>query len=367
MLATFRIVLVLTMIAAPIGASCPDFAAVDWPWTLTYEDGLGDAVHDAATAWAIPMFKFDGRIFVDSGRRVYHPDRNLWFQREAPGSVHVAKSKTGANNVNLSCRDSKHWIQVDPTLAPDVLTQVVMHEIGHALIAHKGGGTGHIDDGVSIMRSDVVATCPNRTGGLSAADIAAVNGVVNQTHVEPTCGSEATPSGEPTGQTRTEEDEGDVVFSTLYDGPTSDRYQEGYDDGHEAGYDAGHDDGYATGFAAPRRSCSVDGVTLDLHGGMVGVSVEVFDRDASPHVAPEACTAESGVFTFYGPDNWELLVKVLDGCASNGHWWTFVSGATDREWLVTVTIDGRELAPYLGGGVHRRMALDTTALPCQPP
>ncbi len=44
----------------------------------------------------------------------------------------------------------------------------------------------------------------------------------------------------------------------------------------------------------------------------------------------------SGNFYFFSPENWEMLVKVLDGCAFNGHYWVFSSGATDLAWELTI-------------------------------
>ena len=49
------------------------------------------------------------------------------------------------------------------------------------------------------------------------------------------------------------------------------------------------------------------------------------------------------LFYFFSADNPELLVKVLDGCALNGHYWVFGSAATDREYEVTI-------ADAVGGG-----------------
>jgi CSLREA domain-containing protein len=48
-------------------------------------------------------------------------------------------------------------------------------------------------------------------------------------------------------------------------------------------------------------------------------------------------TADSGLFWFFDPANIELTVKVLDGCALNGHYWVFLSGLTNVEVKITVT------------------------------
>ncbi len=47
-------------------------------------------------------------------------------------------------------------------------------------------------------------------------------------------------------------------------------------------------------------------------------------------------TAESGDFWFFEPANIEMVVKVLDGCANNGHYWFFAAGLTDVEVTTTV-------------------------------
>lgn len=39
-------------------------------------------------------------------------------------------------------------------------------------------------------------------------------------------------------------------------------------------------------------------------------------------------TADTGTFWFFDPDNVELVVKVLDACAVNGHRWVFAGGLT---------------------------------------
>ena len=46
---------------------------------------------------------------------------------------------------------------------------------------------------------------------------------------------------------------------------------------------------------------------------------------------------DSVLFTFFGPRNWELLVKVLDGCGLNGHFWVYGAASTDVAYRLTVT------------------------------
>lgn len=46
---------------------------------------------------------------------------------------------------------------------------------------------------------------------------------------------------------------------------------------------------------------------------------------------------ESGIATFFSPDNVELVVKVLDGRGVNGHRWVFYGALSDVEYWLTVT------------------------------
>jgi hypothetical protein len=50
----------------------------------------------------------------------------------------------------------------------------------------------------------------------------------------------------------------------------------------------------------------------------------------------DAPSRDSALFYFFSPDNWELMVKVLDGCALNGHFWVFGAASTDVGYTVVV-------------------------------
>ena len=51
---------------------------------------------------------------------------------------------------------------------------------------------------------------------------------------------------------------------------------------------------------------------------------------------------DSGAFWFFNQDNVELVVKVLEGCSINNHFWVFISGLTDVfvEIVVVDTMTG---------------------------
>jgi hypothetical protein len=48
-------------------------------------------------------------------------------------------------------------------------------------------------------------------------------------------------------------------------------------------------------------------------------------------------TRDTGRFTFFQPGNIELVVKVIDGCPLNGHFWVFAGGLTNVHTVLTVT------------------------------
>jgi hypothetical protein len=66
-------------------------------------------------------------------------------------------------------------------------------------------------------------------------------------------------------------------------------------------------------------------VTYGTAGGSVGSGT------------PVAITPDTGYFWFFGTSNVELLVKVLDGCATNGRFWVFAGGLTNLRVTLQVT------------------------------
>jgi predicted esterase len=48
-------------------------------------------------------------------------------------------------------------------------------------------------------------------------------------------------------------------------------------------------------------------------------------------------SADAGLFWFFAADNWELLARVLDGCAVNGHRWLIATATTDVGFTITAS------------------------------
>jgi hypothetical protein len=85
--------------------------------------------------------------------------------------------------------------------------------------------------------------------------------------------------------------------------------------------------------------CAATETTLCLNGGRFAVRVAWEDftgQEGSARVVP-AGGADSGLLWFFAPDNWELLVKVLDACALNGNFWVLAAATTNVGYTLTVT------------------------------
>ena len=77
---------------------------------------------------------------------------------------------------------------------------------------------------------------------------------------------------------------------------------------------------------------------------------------------------DSALFYFFSPANWELMIKVLNGCAINGHYWVFGAASTDVGYTVDIkrrnsTQTFRAENPI---GVAAPAITDITAFPCDP-
>jgi hypothetical protein len=85
--------------------------------------------------------------------------------------------------------------------------------------------------------------------------------------------------------------------------------------------------------------CQGGAGTLCLNGDRFLASVAWHDPRSNARGTATALplTTDTGAFWFFSAGNAELLVKVLDGRAVNGHWWVFFGGLTDLEYDLTVT------------------------------
>ena len=73
-----------------------------------------------------------------------------------------------------------------------------------------------------------------------------------------------------------------------------------------------------------------------------------------------------GLFWFFNPENPEMLVKVIDACSLNGHFWVFYAATTNVGLTTTVT-DTRtgQSKTYTNPDLTPAAPVqDTNALPC---
>ncbi len=85
------------------------------------------------------------------------------------------------------------------------------------------------------------------------------------------------------------------------------------------------------------RACAGDDQTLCLNEGRFQVTAEwATAGGATGRGGSVPLTADTGAFWFFDPANVEMVVKLLDGCGLNEHFWVFAGGLTDTEVQLTV-------------------------------
>jgi hypothetical protein len=84
---------------------------------------------------------------------------------------------------------------------------------------------------------------------------------------------------------------------------------------------------------------SVGSDVITLQGGRFALRVDWVDtRNNTSGVGQEVFKSnDSAVLYFFDPDNWEMLVKVLDACSFADRFWVFFAATTDVEFTLTVT------------------------------
>jgi predicted esterase len=117
---------------------------------------------------------------------------------------------------------------------------------------------------------------------------------------------------------------------------------------------------------AGRLGCEPTATRLCLGEGRFEVEVTWSDfqgGSGSGRVAGVR-TRDSGLFTFFAADNWELQVKVLDGCALNDYFWVFAAGTTNVGWTLSVRdrLTGEEWSHENPLGQASPAVTDVTAL-----
>ena len=92
--------------------------------------------------------------------------------------------------------------------------------------------------------------------------------------------------------------------------------------------------------AVPAGACVADDETRCLRDSRFAVEMEwrtADGRSGPGKVVPEG-TDDSALFHFFEPgNNWEVLIKVLDGCSVNRNVWVFGASTTDLGYAIRIT------------------------------
>ena len=88
--------------------------------------------------------------------------------------------------------------------------------------------------------------------------------------------------------------------------------------------------------------CSLRPTGIDLDGYLVHACLETPDGQRRRAWDYRLDADQSGLLYFFDRDNAEILVKVLDGCAINGHRWVFLAPVTTLGFRLAIW----ELGPY---------------------
>jgi hypothetical protein len=87
-----------------------------------------------------------------------------------------------------------------------------------------------------------------------------------------------------------------------------------------------------------RGQCAPGVGRLCLAKGRFEVSAVAIDFNSKffPGQWVPLWTESSALFWFFGPENWELMVKVLDGCSLNKRYWVFTAASTNVYYTLIV-------------------------------
>ena len=85
--------------------------------------------------------------------------------------------------------------------------------------------------------------------------------------------------------------------------------------------------------------CVPDADTMCLNNDRFKVEVTWMDHQSNtgPGQVASCGTDDSGLMWFFNDSNWEMLVKVLNGCSINQHYWVFFAATTDVQFTMRVT------------------------------
>ena len=84
-------------------------------------------------------------------------------------------------------------------------------------------------------------------------------------------------------------------------------------------------------------SCTPDDTTMCLNNNRFQVELDWDDGTDGGEANASELDPATGLFFFFNEEQTDVLLKVINGCQFNGHFWVFAAGATDVEFTLTVT------------------------------
>jgi hypothetical protein len=116
--------------------------------------------------------------------------------------------------------------------------------------------------------------------------------------------------------------------------------------------------------------CLADAQTVCLNQGRFRVHVawKTSAGDEGEATAVPVISDDSALFWFFNASNWEMLIKVLNGCAMTNNYWVFFAATTDVQFTVTVTDTqtGKVKTYFNPQGTSADAVTDTGAFPTCP-
>ena len=128
-----------------------------------------------------------------------------------------------------------------------------------------------------------------------------------------------------------------------------------------------------TGSGGSTGPCVRDGDTACLSGNRFEVEVDWQSTSSNGRAqvmtfgGQRAENDDSAFFWFFSASNFEMGLKILNGCGLNNRFWAFISGLTDQGWTVRIrdTQTGSMKTYSNPTGRLTPTTADTSAIPCQ--
>ena len=129
----------------------------------------------------------------------------------------------------------------------------------------------------------------------------------------------------------------------------------------------------ANAFLAQAVACTPDAQTLCLDEGRFEVQIDWSDVAGNPKTlgntnqsgsgAAHMQTDDTGLFSLFDDQHYEVVVKALDGCPVNDRFWLFTAATTNVEYTIRVTdTDANVLQEYTNPqGTDAPVVADTNA------